>query len=208
MSASLRRQSRPRRPSSPEHMHASMNIPDRRVFDRPTTDQDTQEFVRFYESGKPRVFYHALSLVGDHTIAEDLTHDAFLRLLAEIKDGNAVNSVIKWTHRVLRNLALNYLEHSRVVLRNAHPCAEGWDETVPHQGRSVEQELIAREQYEVLRGVLEDLLPAERECILLFAEGSSFQHIADRQQLSYGVAVATVRRGLRKVRKGMAASGH
>jgi DNA-directed RNA polymerase specialized sigma24 family protein len=71
-------------------------------------DDITQEFVYFYRSRKPRIFYYALSLVGDRAAAEDLTHDAFLRLFTEIKCGSPVRSALKWTHRVLRNLALNY----------------------------------------------------------------------------------------------------
>lgn len=172
------------------------------------TDEATQDFVSFYQTGKPRVFYHALALVGDRAVAEDLTQDAFLRLLAEIKCGNPIQSALKWTNRVLRNLALNYIAHAHVVSRTIQADVEVVQDILPHRGPSIEQELIAQERRDVLGQMLERLAPLERECLLMFAEGYSYQQIADRQQMSYGVTVATIRRALRRVRKMLATRGH
>jgi RNA polymerase sigma factor (sigma-70 family) len=180
----------------------------RRAPEAGATDEVTQEFARFYQSGRPRIFYHALALVGDREAAEDLTQDTFLRLFVEIKCGSPIRSAWQWTHRVLRNLALNYIAHAGVVSRTIQADAEIYPEIIPHNGPSVEQELIGRERQDVLVRARERLLPLERECLRLFADGCSYQLIAHHQQIGYSVAVATVRRALRKVRKQLAVCHH
>ena len=55
----------------------------RRVPDAIGTDEVMQEFTRFYQSGKPRVFYHALSLFRDRRSQKILPRTRSLRLFAE-----------------------------------------------------------------------------------------------------------------------------
>jgi RNA polymerase sigma-70 factor (ECF subfamily) len=182
---------------------------DHRVRANVAADPATQEFTRFYQWGKPQLFYHALALVGDRSIAEDLTQDALLRLFAEIKGGAPVRSALHWTHRVVRNLALNHMEHTRVIERTVYDVDIGsYQEIVASPGESAEQELIAKERLKMLHDSLARLVSPERECLLLFAEGCSFRQIADQTDLSYAAAVATVRRALRRIRQQMRACGH
>jgi DNA-directed RNA polymerase specialized sigma24 family protein len=67
---------------------STREIPAQRRAPEPgATDKATQEFARFYQSGRPRIFYHALALVGYREVAEDLTQDAFLRLFVDSSPG-------------------------------------------------------------------------------------------------------------------------
>ena len=165
------------------------------------------DFVQFYQSGKIGVFSHALGLVGNWAIAEDLTHDAFLRLFTAIQCGNPIQSVVKWTNRVLRNLALNYIAQSHVISRTVETEARPLADLLAHPDPSAEQKLIAHEREIALTKAVERLAPFEKECLLLFAEGCSYQSIANRLDVGYGTTVATIQRALRKVRKELVSSG-
>jgi RNA polymerase sigma factor (sigma-70 family) len=77
-----------------------------------------------------------------------------------------------------------------------------------HPSPTAEQSLISQERRGALQAALARLGSRERNCLLLFAEGSSYQQIAKKQQISYGTAVAIVRRSLRRIRKEMTTNGH
>jgi RNA polymerase sigma factor (sigma-70 family) len=166
------------------------------------------DVARFYRLSKTSLFRRAFALVQDHSAAEDLLQEAFLRLVWEVRQGGPIRSAIQWTHKVLRNIALNHIDHRHVV---SNVILEGVDlESFgsTHPSPSAEQSLISQERREALQAALARLGSRERKCLLLFAEGSSYQQIAKKQQISYGTAVALIRRGLRRIRKEMTKHGH
>jgi RNA polymerase sigma factor (sigma-70 family) len=168
----------------------------------------TPDVARFYSISRTSLFRRAFALVQDHSAAEDLLQEAFLRLVWEVRQGGPIRSALKWTHKVLRNIALNHIDHRHVV---SNVILEGVDlESLgtTHQSPSAEQSLISHERRAALETALAALSSRERKCLLLFAEGSSYQQIARKQQISYGTAVAIIRRGLRRIRKDMATNGH
>src|ERR1700733_12360453 len=160
-----------------------------------------EDVAQFYTTRRRNLLGQAFAMVRNHALAEDLTQEAFARLVAEVKSGNGIRSVVKWTSTVLRNLALNHLEHSKVVSRVIEPDSQSYIDSVPGGARSAEETYLAEESRARLKDVLSQLAPLERECILMFAEGSSYNEIALKKKLTYGVAVDVVRRSLRKLRK-------
>jgi RNA polymerase sigma factor (sigma-70 family) len=166
------------------------------------------DVARFYRVSRTSLFRRAFALVQDHSAAEDLLQEAFLRLVWEVRQGGPIRSALQWTHKVLRNIALNHIDHKHVV---SNVILEGVDlESLgaTHRSPTAEQSLISHERRAALESALARLGSRERKCLLLFAEGSSYQQIAEKQQMSYGTAVATIRRGLRRIRKEMATNGH
>ena len=169
--------------------------------------EPAEDLGHWYQARWPRLLYHALALVGDRAAAEDLAQETFLRLLSEVKHGGSIRSLLSWTNTVLRNLVLNYIEHSRVAGKVVQADIESWEETAARPAPSVEDSLIAAERRAVLRVAIAELSAVERECVLLFGDGCSFQDIAAQKRMSYGVAVSTVRRGLRKIRRRLSSAG-
>jgi RNA polymerase sigma factor (sigma-70 family) len=166
------------------------------------------DLARFYRTSRTALFHRAFALVQDRAAAEDLIQEAFLRLVSEIRRGGQIRSVLKWTSTVLRNIALNHIEHAQVVSSVTVDGVAIEDLAALYRGPSVEQSLISEQRRAALETVLALLSSVERDCLLMFAEGCSYQRIADEKQIPYGVAAATVHRSLRRIRKELTARGH
>jgi RNA polymerase sigma-70 factor (ECF subfamily) len=164
------------------------------------------DVAQFYTTRRRNLLAQAFAIVRNHALAEDLTQEAFARLVSEIKSGNTIRSAVKWTSTVLRNLALNHMAHSKVVSRIMEPDSQYYLDTIPEGAISTEEAYLAEESKIGLKNVLLRLTPLERECTLMFAEGHSYNEIAFKKALTYGVAVDMVRRSLRKLRKQLPAS--
>lgn len=160
----------------------------------------------FYTSRRHSLFGQAMAMVRNRALAEDLTQEAFAKLIVEVKSGGRIQSAVRWTSTVLRNLALNHIEHRKVSLRIVEPDSQSQIDVAPDDTPSAEQVYIAKESRLRMHHVLSCLGPLERECVLMFAEGHSYKEIALQKDLTYRVAVDVVRRSLRKLRKRIPAS--
>jgi RNA polymerase sigma factor (sigma-70 family) len=165
-----------------------------------------ENLAEFYNSRRNSLFGQAFALVRDRALAEDLTQETFTRLVTEVRAGAKIQSAVRWTSTVLRNLALNHLEHGKVVSRFVEPDSQTQVEIARDEAPSAEDSYLEGETRARLRASLSVLTGLERECVLMFAEGNSYKEIAVEKSLSYGVAVDVVRRSLRKLRKGIPAS--
>jgi RNA polymerase sigma factor (sigma-70 family) len=163
---------------------------------------------RLYKVFRTSLFRRAFALVQDHSAAEDLLQEAFLRLVWEVSQGGPIRSALKWTHKVLRNIALNHIDHRQVVSNVVLGGVDLESLGTTHQSPTAEQSLISQERRAALETALARLSSGERKCLLLFADGASYQQIAKKQQIPYGAAVASIRRGLRRIRKEMVTNGH
>lgn len=108
----------------------------------------------------------------DAGAAEDLLHEAFLRLLTELAAGRAPHHVRAWLFRVAINLATSRARHHGVARRRAAELVR--QELAP----SPEELLISREAASLLAGRLDGLPEDARAALLLSAHGFSGAEIA------------------------------
>src|SRR5580698_5259229 len=118
-----------------------------------------EDIAEFYASRRRSLFGQAFALVRNRALAEDLTQEAFARLVAEIKSGNAIQSAVRWTSTVLRNLALNHLEHTKVVSRVLEPDAQTHIDEATDDALSAEETYLAKEARTQLQNSLSELAP-------------------------------------------------
>jgi RNA polymerase sigma factor (sigma-70 family) len=114
------------------------------------------------------------SLTRDAAAAEDLLHEAFVRLLTESAAGRAPLHVRSWLFRVAANLATSRARRHNVAVRRAPDLVRR--EVAP----SPEQELLDREAARLLAGQLDHLPEHARMALLLAADGYSGPEIARR----------------------------
>ena len=165
-----------------------------------------EDVAEFYTSRRRSLLGQAFAMVRNRALAEDLTQEAFARLVVEVKSGSTIQSAVRWTSKVLRNLALNHLEHRKVASNIVEPDSQAQIDVAPDGTPSAEEAYLAKESQAQLQRCLLELAPLERECVLMFAEGCSYKEIALKHDLTYRVAVDVVRRSLRKLRKRIPAS--
>lgn len=112
------------------------------------------------------------SSTHDVAVAEDLTQDAFICLVNEIRAGRMPDNVGAWLHRVAFNLAMSHGRHLAVVDRRSA-------EVVP-QGNAPSPEFLAieAERDDGLRHALDALEATDRRVLVMAAQGYRSAEIA------------------------------
>ena len=116
---------------------------------------------------------HLAGYTRDAAAAEDLLHEAFIRLLTELSAGRPPRHLRAWLFRVGSNLAASRARHHGVARRRASELVRR--EVAP----SPEDELIERESARILAGRLQGLPADVRAALLLSAIGYTGAEIAD-----------------------------
>lgn len=73
---------------------------------------------------KKRAYYIALSLVGDHDEATDLSQETFVRIYQTRKRYNPQMPFFSWFYTILSNLAKNHLKKRAVRFEHARRASE------------------------------------------------------------------------------------
>lgn len=153
---------------------------------------DTEALADFYTRTHGAVYALALSMTGSAQDAEELAHDAYLRIWDRAGSYRAKGSPMAWTLTVVRNLCLMELRRRR---RRADLSEEEWN-AIPADAPGVSAEDRA-----VLQKALGILEPDERRVVLLHAvSGMKHREIADLMDMPLGTVLSKYRRAISKLR--------
>lgn len=140
----------------------------------------------------PRVFAHALRLLGDRAEAEDVAQEAMLRLwriAPDWREGEA--KVTTWLYRVTANLATDRLRKRRGVALDAVPEPED-DRPSAVEGMQDAARAAA------LQAALADLPERQRQAVVLrHIEGLGNPEIAGIMDISAEAVESLIARGKR-----------
>jgi RNA polymerase sigma-70 factor, ECF subfamily len=136
-------------------------------------DGDPQDLIeRAYTAHAAPLTRRLTAQTRDVAAAEDLVHEAFLRLATEVRAGRTPDNVGGWLYRVAANLVASRGRHASV--------AERHEASIPQPGiePSPEAATISAEQTRALQAVLGTLGHADRQALLLAAHGYRGAEIA------------------------------
>jgi RNA polymerase sigma-70 factor (ECF subfamily) len=140
-------------------------------------------------------------LIRDPDAAQDIVQEAFLRLAREVQSGRSPGNVGAWLHRVATNLARSRGRHLQVVDRRAGQLQP------PALPDAPEQETIRAELHSTVAQLLAGLSSAEREALVLAAQGFNRSEIATRVGRTPGATRTLLCRSRAKLRQRLAQSG-
>lgn len=135
---------------------------------------DDTLIARTYADHAAALTRYARSFVRDEAAAEDLVHEAFLRLAREVREDRTPDNVAAWLFRVTANLATSRARRVAVAARFAD-ALDG-----PEADPDPEAAVIDLERYEALREALQELAPHDRTALLMAAHGYRGPEIAAR----------------------------
>ncbi|MDH4983703.1 sigma-70 family RNA polymerase sigma factor [Hyphomicrobium sp. D-2] len=120
-----------------------------------------------------------MKIVRDPATAEDLAHDAYIRVCRAV-EVSPIDQVEAFLHQTARNLALDHERRRRVRARfEPESVAQDAIEQVPSDSPSVEAVVIERERLRLFEQVFETLPErARRVWVLAHLEGWSYAQIA------------------------------
>ena len=147
----------------------------------------------------PRVFGHAVRVLGDRAEAEDVAQDAMMRLWKVAPDWRMGEAKVStWLYRVTANLCTDRLRRKRGV---------GLDEVdEPHDpSPSVTDQLQTRERMDALQAGLQTLPERQRQAVILrHIEGLANPEIAEILEISTEAVESLTARGKRALAQALA----
>jgi len=122
------------------------------------------EFDALYQSHSREVWGLAYARLLDGELAMDVTQEAFLRLWRQWNAGESIINPRAWLLRVARNLAED--DAKSAFRRNGTHAPQSLDLVQGREALPLEK-LLAKEKRGLLRAVLAELAPADREVLTL-----------------------------------------
>lgn len=156
---------------------------------------DPDQFVTDTHRAHAGVTYAvAMRATRDPELAEDVTQEAFVRLLTEARAGRFPDNPGAWLYRTVSNLVISRARRAEVARRYAPRLA---DLGAPDQPDAV---VVRREGQAELYRAMATLSTRERTALLLAARGSSGLEIAAQLGRSHGATRALMCRARSRLR--------
>lgn len=156
---------------------------------------DRRAFEQLYRLHVNRVYGLCLRMTGQHTQAEDLTQEAFIRAWERLESFRGESQFFSWLYRLTFNVVLG---DKRSRSRRESRMVETEDlSTLPHPASGQKPGLRAD-----LEAAIATLPPGAREVFLLHdVEGYKHEEIADIAGIAPGTSKAHLHRARRLLRE-------
>jgi RNA polymerase sigma-70 factor (ECF subfamily) len=155
-------------------------------------------FRQLYNHYAERVYAVALLHLKQTELAEDLVQSVFLKLWESRHDLDEVQVFAGWLYTLTRNTIIS-------VLRRQGTQATYLDFLFRHQGPLVtnpEQELLGKEQLQIIRQGVEQLSTQQRRAFTLQREeGLSYQRIGERMGISHNTVRVHLFKAMESLRR-------
>jgi RNA polymerase sigma-70 factor (ECF subfamily) len=159
--------------------------------------RDPKALDTFYTRHARAVFSLALTMLGEHTRATDLTQEVFLLVWRSAGAYQPTGSARAWLLRLTRNRAIDELRRDRRRLAN--------ESTLPQQALHALPAPLAladAAERQAVRDALAALPAEQRDALFLaFFQGLSHQEIATCLRTPLGTIKARIRRALQTLRQ-------
>ena len=168
-----------------------------------------REIIRRYE--RP-VFSLVYRMVRDREVAEDLSQEAFIKVLNHIDKYRPEFKLSSWLFKIANNVAIDHLRKRQLntVSIDGSPYAATISEVdatrfdVESGGEDPLEELEARELGSAIERAIAKLRPEYRSCIMLrHVEGRSYEEIAATLDLPLGTVKTYIHRARHELREAL-----
>jgi RNA polymerase sigma-70 factor (ECF subfamily) len=169
-----------------------------------TKTGDSQAFSLLYETHKRRVFSLCFSMIRDHELAEDITHDAFLLAFRRLNSFRGDSAFSTWLHRIAVNSVLMHIRHSKSRI-SAQLSIDEMNSIEDDSGFEVvgaeDRRLGGSIDRIALINALDELPPGYRAVLVLHdIEGYNHQEIAEMLGCSVGNTKSQLHKARLKMR--------
>jgi len=145
-----------------------------------------------YEQMRPALLGYVFHLTGSARDAEDLVQIAFLQLFDQLNRRSEIRNARGWIYRAVHHLAINHVSRSH---RRDSLAKEWFADAQAEATQTAEESLARREEIE---NALKIVTERERHCLMLRAEGLSYQEIGEVLEISAKSVSVYLARGLKK----------
>ena len=168
---------------------------------------DNDAFEVLLMRHKDRVYTYIFNIVREHSIADDIFQDTFIKVITTIKQGryyDAGNKFVGWVVRIAHNQTIDYYRRLAAEKEISNDGCESGDlfNDVNLCDYSAQD---AIEKEEIFRDIetLISMLPDDQRRIVMmrYYQDLSFKEIADLEHISINTALGRMRYALINMRK-------
>ena len=159
-------------------------------------DRSQHAMLALYRRYGGLVYSLALQTLRRPTLAEEVTQDVFLKLWQQPERWNpALGQLSSWLLTITRNAAIDRPR------REARHQASDWPAEADDAGLSLAPDVAAWADGQLLRDLLQQLPPDQRELIeLAFYRGYTHSELAEGLGIPLGTVKTRLRTGMQKLR--------
>jgi RNA polymerase sigma-70 factor (ECF subfamily) len=174
----------------------------------------TPAFERLYRASAPVLLGIALRIVRRREVADEVLHDAFMRIWQGAAQFDPHGTAIGWLTTIVRNRAIDLMASHEVARVDSYHDLHGIDGVDDNpeaaldrlfdwpDGESEDERLDASRAHTFLRRCLGELPAAERQSLVLaYMHGLSHGDLAAHLGKPLGTVKTWVRRGMDNLRK-------
>jgi RNA polymerase sigma-70 factor (ECF subfamily) len=164
---------------------------------------DPNAFAALYERYFDPVYWYCFRRLGHPETAADTTAQIFMRAFAALPDyHNDAGSFRRWLFTIAHNTVVDAARRRKPV------DSLGDSMTMVDPARSPEEQAVAQDQQQQLRGLLEQLTPDQRQVVELRLAGLTGQEIADVMGRSLTAVKSTQFRAYTRLRRLLIDAGY
>ena len=161
---------------------------------------DSEAFSVFYDRYVKLIYSIAYNILGEHTLAEEVTQDVFLKIWHQIDRYDPAQSKVNtWLSRVARNRSIDVLRKHKHINRQVN-WADPEVESNPDMPSPEERTELRITKQRVRTALFQ--LPEEQRAVLALAYFKNLSQIEIAEELGapLGTVKTRVRLGMQKLR--------
>ena len=154
---------------------------------------------------RKRVFGYILLLVKNHTLAEDIFQDTFVKVIRSLQSGKYVDNgkLFSWFMRIAHNLIIDNFRREKQfsTVSNDNSTIDIFN-SPKFSDMNIEEHIVYEQILSEVRGLVDALPDEQKEVVLLrHYAGLSFKEIAEQTNVSINTALGRMRYALINMRK-------
>ncbi len=155
---------------------------------------DTSAFSHLYDKYADKIYHKCISFVKDKQLAQDLTHDIFVKIFITIKKFKFQSSFSTWVYRITYNFCIDFLRKQQ---KQQFTRLEDDNDTIEEEDSDDELFAISVDRLEL---ILEQISPEEKAILLMkYQDDLTIKDIVDALDISESAAKMRLKRAKEKV---------
>ena len=158
-------------------------------------------FHRLYDQFHQDVFQFLIYLVKDRHVAEDLSHEVYVRAIKSYAQFQHQSSEKTWLFAIAKNVSIDYFRKQAVRNKRAITNFDWESEKLLSLEASPEQQIVQSEQLGAIYSLLDECTGDQKMVVVLrYIQQLSIQETAEILQWSESKVKTTQHRAIHKLR--------
>jgi RNA polymerase sigma-70 factor (ECF subfamily) len=154
---------------------------------------------------RKRVYTYIFMVVKNHSLADDIFQDTFIKVIKSLKKGRYTDSgkFVSWVIRIAHNLVIDHFRKEKYMGTISNDDSESDLFNSPkYSDSNIEDEMINEQIIKEVRYLVNELPEDQREVVKLrHFKGLSFKEIAELTGVSINTALGRMRYAILNLRK-------